>query len=65
MEEINDIEWFSKECLNKFAGKWIAIKNKKVISFGDNFKEVIEEANCVVDNPLLIKIPKEKEILIL
>ena len=69
MEEINDFEWFakkfSKELLNKFAGKWVAIKNQKVISFGYDFNEVIKEANCEVDNPLLIKIPKEKEILIL
>ncbi len=74
MEKINflrtekDLDWFSKnfskEELEEHSGEWIAVKNGKVLSFGDDFREVLNDAKNKADNPLLIKIAKKKEILI-
>ncbi len=64
-----DYNWFIKhfpeEDIKKFAGEWIAIKNEQIISHGKDFKEVLREAEEESDKPLLIKIPKDREILIL
>jgi len=63
-----DYKWFcrlSRSTLNKYSGKWIAIKNKKILSSGYDGKKVIEEAEKNVKEPILVKIPDEGEILIL
>jgi hypothetical protein len=63
-----DLDWFSKNFskkeLEEHSGKWVAIKNGIILAFGDNFREVLKNARNKSDNPLLIKIAKEKEILI-
>ena len=62
-EEIN---WFSKADFNVYAGKYVAIIEKKVVSFGDNAKKVWDEAKKKFPDktPTLAKIPKE-ELLVL
>lgn len=64
-----DFVWFSKNFskrrLSKYSGKWIAIKDKKVLSSGKEIKEVMKKAKKKVEEPILVKIPKEREILIL
>ncbi len=62
-EEIN---WFSKADFNMYAGKYVAIIEKKVVAFGDNAKKVWEEAKRKFPDktPALAKIPKE-ELLVL
>lgn len=64
-----DFEWFSenfsKRRMNEHSGKWIAIKDKKILSSGANVKIVISEARKKVDEPILVKIPKKEEVLIL
>lgn len=63
-----DYEWFCKlpkKTLNKYSGRWIALKNKKILSSGYNIKKVIYGAKKTVEEPIIVKIPHEKEILIL
>jgi len=73
MEEIKhiktgkDLNWFSenfsKEDMDEHAGEWIAVKDERVLSSGEDFREVLKLAKEKVVNPLLIKIPKRNEIL--
>ena len=64
-----DLEWFSKKVsktkLDKYSGDRIAIKDKKILSNGENIKTVIKKAEKLVKEPILVRIPKDKEILIL
>jgi len=63
-----DYKWFCrlpKRKLSKYSGEWIALKNKKILSNGHDFKKVIEEARKMVKEPILVRIPNNKEILIL
>lgn len=58
-------EFFMKTDLSEYIGKWIAICREKVVSSGDNPKQVFEEAKriCPGHRPLLTKVP-EKESMI-
>ena len=42
---MNDYEWYCKNDLRKYSGKWVAIKNKKVIAAGEDLKVVLETAS--------------------
>ncbi|MBI2660622.1 succinyl-CoA synthetase subunit alpha [Candidatus Woesearchaeota archaeon] len=58
-------EFFMKTDLSHFIGKWIAICNEKIVSSGNNPKQVFQEARrkCPSERPLLAKVP-EKETMI-
>ncbi|MBI2652412.1 succinyl-CoA synthetase subunit alpha [Candidatus Woesearchaeota archaeon] len=58
-------EFFMKTDLSSYIGKWIAICNEKIVSSGENPKQVFEQAKklCPGYRPLLTKIP-EKETMI-
>ena len=58
-------EFFMKTDLSTYIGKWIAICNKKIVSSGNNPKQVFQEAKkrCPDEKPLLAKVP-EKETMI-
>ena len=58
-------EFFMKTDLSHYIGKWIAICNEKIVSSGNNPKQVFQEAKKKYpsDIPLLTKVP-EKETMI-
>ena len=58
-------EWFLKQDLSKYSGKWLAIINKKVVANGKKLSTVIKEANTKHPNkkPLITKIRKGFSIL--
>jgi len=58
-------EYFMKMDLRNYIGKWIAICGEKIISSGDNPKEVFNKAKklCPGQMPLLTKV-SEKETMI-
>ena len=58
-------EFFMKTDLSAYIGKWIAICNEKIISSGDNPKQVFQEAKRLYPGhiPLLTKVP-EKDTMI-
>ena len=58
-------QFFLKTDLSQYIGKWIAICNEKIISSGDNPKQVFKTARklCPSERPLLTKVP-EKETMI-
>lgn len=57
--------FFMKTDLSSYIGKWIAICNEKVVSYGSDAKKVFEEAKKLYpkERPLLTKVP-EKETMI-
>jgi hypothetical protein len=50
---------FMKLDLSPYLGKWIAVCNKKIVSSGDNVKEVFDEAKKQYphEKPFIAKIP--------
>ena len=58
-------EFFEKNDLSKYAGKYVAIANNELVSYGDSIKEVFEEAKRKYpnENPLITMIPKGTMIM--
>lgn len=52
-----DYKWFTKNDFSKYAGKWIAIYNKKVIAFGLDSGKVMDKARKLSKESILAKIP--------
>jgi len=59
-------EWYIKTDTTKYAGKWIAIVNQKVVSTGEDAKKVYQDAKEKYPRkkPSLAKVPT-KDTLIL
>ena len=53
-------EWFLKEDLNDYAGKWLAIIDKKVVASGAEVNQVIQEVNKKIGKPIRTQHGKEK-----
>ena len=58
-------QFFLKTDLSQYIGRWIAICDEKIISSGNDPKQVFEKAKklCPDKRPLLTKVP-EKETMI-
>lgn len=58
-------EWFLKEDLKDYAGKWLAIIDKKVVASGAEVNQVIQEVNKKYPNkkPLITKVKDKLSIL--
>jgi len=58
-------EFFMKTDLSHYIGKWIAICDEKIISSGDNPKEVFAEAKKLYPKrrPLLTKVPEKETVI--
>jgi len=65
----NDLKWFSqkfsKKKMDEHAGEWVALKNKQVLASGASINIVVKKAEKIVEAPILVKIPKKEEVLIL
>ena len=61
MKESN-YEVYLKTDLSKYTGKWVAICDGKIISIGDNAKEVflIAQKKAPARKIMLIKVPEEE-----
>ena len=59
-----DYEWFIKENLSKFAGKWIAIYNSKVVESDNNLLKLnqkLHKKNLI--NAFITKISDKFRVL--
>ncbi len=60
-----EFEFYVKTDLSKYKGKYIAIVEDKVVSSGENAREVWEEAKRKTGKiPTLAKIPKEEALIL-
>lgn len=59
-------EWYIKEDMNKYAGKWIAIVDQKPVASGTDAKKVYEEAKAKYPNkkPCLAKVPTRDTLIL-
>ena len=59
-------EWYIKADTQRYAGKWIAIVDQKIVASGDDAEKVYREAKtrCPEEKPSVAKVPS-KEILAL
>ena len=60
-----EFEFYVKADLSKYEGRYVAIVGDKVISSGDNAKEVFEEARRKTGKiPTMAKIPKAEALIL-
>ena len=57
-------EWYLKQDLSNYAGKWVAIIDKKVVATSKHADEVIKKAKILSKKePLLAKVSNKLRIL--
>jgi len=59
-----ELQWISQnpEKLNKYAGKWIALLDNRLIASGDSLSKVrIEAKKIAKKEPLVFKVPRKDE----
>jgi hypothetical protein len=62
----DNYQWFIKADMSKYKGKYVLIRNRKVVFSGENLKEILNkfEKKYPKETPMIAKIPKD-ELLIL
>lgn len=78
--KMDNYNWFVNHDFKNYAGQWVAIANKKVIGSDKNVKKLMEKVKAKPkdkggaktkvkakpkEEPVIAKIPKNKEVLIL
>ena len=58
-------EWFLKEDFSKYAGKWLAIIDKKIVAVADNAEKAITKAKeqYPTKRPFITKVRDKLSIL--
>ncbi len=66
MSKSKEFEFYVKSDLSKYSGKYVAIVGDKVVSSGENAKEVWEQAKKKFPDKTssLAKIPKEETLVL-
>ena len=61
-----DYEWFIRTDTSKYKGKYVIIRDQRVVYGGDNLKEMINKFKRKYPNetPIITKVPKD-EVLVL
>jgi len=53
------------EIEEKYAGEYIAVASDRIVAHGKDFKKVLEEAEKVVKEPFIHKVPPlDKELVV-
>jgi len=55
---------FESKLAKEHSGEWVAVNDKKVIASSDSLKRVLAKARKIVKNPLVLRVPAKKEILL-
>lgn len=60
-------EWYVRTDLRKYAGKWVAIVDQKLVASGENAKKVYEEAKEKYPRkkPSLAKVPTPDTLILI
>ena len=59
-------EWFIKKAdVDKYAGKWIAIENQRIVASGAKIDRLLSEIQGNWPNAAVTKIPKRGQIMVL
>lgn len=61
----NSYEWFIKKAdVSKYAGKWIAVENQKIVASDAKIEKLLEEIKYRPE-AAITKIPKRGQIMVL
>ena len=66
-EDLNEnFNFFTEQDLHQYAGKWIAIINKKIVGCGDNLGKLMDEVQNKYPNedPFIARAPTEKALIL-
>jgi len=65
IESYANYEWFLKKDLKDYAGKWLAIIDKKVVASGKDVNQIINKVKKEYPNkkPLITKVKDKLTIL--
>ena len=59
-------EWFIKKAdVSKYAGKWIAVENQKVVASDSIVSKLLEEVKQHWPDAAITKVPKRGQIMVL
>ncbi len=61
-QELTNDEWFFRQkpdMFQQYAGEWICISGKKIVSHNHDAGKVLREADRYDDDPIIIKIRKQ------
>jgi hypothetical protein len=58
-------DFFLETDLDKYKGEWVIICGEKIVSHGDNLKEIVEEAKkkCANKKFLITRVPSEETMI--
>jgi hypothetical protein len=61
----SDYEYLTNLDLSKYAGKWVAVCDSKVVASSENIQELIKEskAKCGTKKPIVTKVSSTARIL--
>ena len=64
-EAYADYEWFLKEDVKNYSGKWLAILDKKIVASGSDLSKVLTEVRKEFPNkkPIITKVKNTLSIL--
>lgn len=64
-ESYANYEWFLKQDLSEYSGKWLAIVDKKVVATGNDVNKILTEVKKICPNkrPLITKVRDKLSIL--
>lgn len=66
LSDKKNYEWFIKKAdVSKYAGKWIAVENQKVVASDTKISKVLESVKQNWPDAAITKVPKRGQIMVL
>ena len=60
-----DYDWFIKADVSKYAGRWVAVQNQKIVASDNRIGKLLDEVNRDWPSASITKIPKRGQIMVL
>ena len=60
-----DYEWFIKADVSKYAGKWVAVHNQKIVASDNYIEKLLDDIKREWPSASITKIPKRGQIMVL
>lgn len=63
---MENFDFFQKQDLRGYAGKWVVIVNRKIAGSGDNLKRLMEEVKDKYpgDEPFVVRAPTGRALIL-
>ena len=60
-----DYDWFIKADVSKYAGRWVAVQNQKIVASDNRIGKLLDEVKKEWPLASITKIPKRGQIMVL